>query len=30
MFHLPDMDVKAPSVERIDSKRGTAPGNLPI
>lgn len=30
MFHLPDMEVKSPSVMRVDSKRGTAPGNLPI
>ncbi len=30
MFHFPDMDVKSPAVTRIDSKRGTAPGNLPI
>ncbi len=30
LFHFPDMDVKSPSVSRVDSKRGTAPFNLPI
>jgi len=30
LFHFPDMDVKTPSVTRIDSRRGTAPNNLPM
>lgn len=30
LFHFPDMDVRTPAVPRIDSKRGTAPSNLPI
>lgn len=30
LFHFPDMDVRTPAVPRIDSKRGTAPVNLPI
>lgn len=30
LFHFPDMDVKTPAVPRVDSRRGTAPSNLPI
>lgn len=30
LFHFPNMEVKAPSVTKIESKRGTAPSNLPI
>lgn len=30
LFHFPNMEVKAPSVARIDTKRGSAPINLPI
>ena len=30
IFHLPDMSVVAPSLSRVDSRRGGAPGNLPI
>jgi hypothetical protein len=30
MFHLPDMSVVAPSISRVESKRGGAPTNLPI
>lgn len=30
LFHFPNMEVKAPSVTMIQSKRGTAPANLPI
>jgi hypothetical protein len=30
LFHLPDMQVLAPSVRRIDAKKGGAPSNLPI
>ena len=30
VFHLPDMSVEAPSVQRTDSRRGTAPSNLPF
>lgn len=30
VFHFPDIGVKAPSVTKIESKRGTAPANLPI
>jgi hypothetical protein len=30
LFHFPNMEVKAPSVTMIQSKRGTAPSNLPI
>jgi hypothetical protein len=30
MFHLPDMSVVAPSLTRIESRRGGAPSNLPI
>lgn len=30
LFHFPDIGVKAPSITQVESKRGTAPGNLPI
>jgi len=30
LFHLPDMQVAAPSWGRIDAKRGGAPANLPV
>lgn len=30
VFHLPDMNVLAPSLTRVDSKHGGAPSNLPI
>jgi len=30
VFHLPDMSVMAPSIFRVESKRGGAPSNLPI
>ncbi|PID52545.1 MAG: hypothetical protein CR972_01350 [Candidatus Moraniibacteriota bacterium] len=30
VFHLPDMSIEAPSVQRTDSRRGTAPSNLPF
>jgi len=30
LFHFPNMEVKAPSVTMIQSKRGTAPSNLPV
>lgn len=30
LFHFPNMEVKSPSVSRIDTKRGSAPVNLPI
>ncbi|MDD5396617.1 MAG: hypothetical protein PHW24_00995, partial [Candidatus Moranbacteria bacterium] len=30
MFHLPDMNVMAPSLSRVEAKRGGAPANLPI
>ena len=30
IYHLPDMSVVAPTLARVDSKRGGAPGNLPI
>lgn len=30
VFHFPNMEVKAPSVTMIRSKRGTAPANLPV
>lgn len=30
MFHLPDMSVVAPSITRVEAKRGGAPTNLPI
>lgn len=30
LFHFPDMGVKAPNFSRVESKRGSAPANLPI
>ncbi|EKE19779.1 MAG: hypothetical protein ACD_8C00107G0006 [uncultured bacterium] len=30
VFHLPDMNVMAPSLTRVEAKRGGAPSNLPI
>lgn len=30
LFHFPDMTVVAPSVKKVESKRGGAPANLPI
>jgi vacuolar-type H+-ATPase subunit F/Vma7 len=30
VFHLPDVSVEAPSLQRADSRRGTAPSNLPL
>lgn len=30
IFHLPDMNVMAPSLSRVEAKRGGAPSNLPI
>ncbi len=30
VFHLPDMQVLAPALTRVTSKRGGAPGNLPV
>ncbi|KKQ50796.1 MAG: hypothetical protein US70_C0032G0003 [Parcubacteria group bacterium GW2011_GWD2_38_11] len=30
IFHLPDMNVIAPSLSRVEAKRGGAPSNLPI
>ncbi len=30
LFHFPNMEVKSPSVARIDTKRGSAPFNLPV
>ena len=30
MFHFPNMNIKAPSVTRVESKRGSAPFNLPV
>ncbi len=30
VFHFPDMGVKAPAVQRVGAKTGTAPYNLPI
>ncbi len=30
VFHLPDMNVLAPSMSRVEAKRGGAPSNLPI
>ncbi|HSA08693.1 MAG TPA: hypothetical protein P5099_04965, partial [Candidatus Moranbacteria bacterium] len=30
VFHLPDMNVLAPSLTRVETKRGGAPSNLPI
>jgi hypothetical protein len=30
LFHVPDMNVMAPSISRVEAKRGGAPSNLPI
>ncbi len=30
VFHVPDMSVSAPSIQRTDSRRGGAPSNLPF
>ena len=30
LYHFPDMEVKAPTLPRVDSKKGSAPANLPI
>ena len=30
VYHLPDMSVVAPSVTRVEAKRGGAPANLPV
>lgn len=30
MFHFPDMNVKSPSIQRVESKLGAAPANLPV
>ncbi len=30
LYHIPDMQVVAPSVVRVDAKRGGAPANLPV
>ena len=30
VFHLPDMNVLAPSLTRVESKHGGAPSNLPV
>ena len=30
VFHLPDMNVLAPSLARVESKHGGAPSNLPV
>lgn len=30
VYHLPDMNVLAPSLNRVEAKRGGAPSNLPI
>lgn len=30
IYHLPDMQVLAPSLSRVMTKRGGAPGNLPV
>ncbi|MDD5397406.1 MAG: hypothetical protein PHW24_05140, partial [Candidatus Moranbacteria bacterium] len=30
LFHMPDMNVMAPSLSRVEAKRGGAPANLPI
>lgn len=30
LFHLPDMSVMSPSVRFVDSRRGSAPSNLPL
>jgi hypothetical protein len=30
VFHLPDMSVTAPTIQRIEAKKGQAPDNLPV
>lgn len=30
LFHFPNMNIKAPSLTRVESKKGSAPFNLPI
>ena len=30
VFHIPDMNVIAPNLQRVAAKRATAPMNLPI
>ena len=30
IFHLPDMSIITPALERVDAKRGGAPSNLPV
>lgn len=30
VFHFPDIGVKSPSITQVESKKGTAPSNLPI
>lgn len=30
LYHFPNMEVKAPSITTVESKRGTAPSNLPV
>jgi hypothetical protein len=30
LFHFPNMNIKAPSVTRVESKKGSAPFNLPV
>ena len=30
IFHFPDMSVKAPTIQKIEAKKGEAPANLPI
>ena len=30
VFHIPDLSVKSPTVNRVQAKKGEAPANLPI
>ena len=30
LWHFPNMNIKAPSVTRVESKKGSAPFNLPV
>jgi hypothetical protein len=30
LFHFPDMSVKGPAMQKVESKRGSAPSNLPV
>jgi hypothetical protein len=30
LFHFPNMNIKAPSITRVESKKGSAPFNLPV